>query len=460
MMRCETCIFHAYDGQSNLANLLSFSRRQEYAKGGGSVIRSTVIATILLWTIYSGCAWIEGDVLSIATSWTASERTKFDDSYRKWASLGFGRPPAIRWEILAPGDDLVRVALRKWPPDLILGGPSSAYDRLAAQGRLGSKEGGAAWRVVRRSPLGLAVRRDATRRAAFIQDSEGPAPAAPSRRFAFDDPRHDPVALDWAKAVLKVGNWAEGYSRLVRQAGGRTPPGRQPSAALAALDRGEADETPTFALNANPPGRTRIAPAFVGVPDWPEWVEGVAAVRGALHGDVAENFLNHLAESGQVEPLPAALDTLPGADDLLADLLGCSLVEARDELVAAWKALETAGRPERAEMWMTQAPPWPPASVATLLDGDDNAMEMLETLAAQIAPEADLRAWLLRSWISPDKLVDDQFLNELATAVDGRLILEPRFRAWLRGEWTAWARQRYRRVARTAVAPVPHGASS
>ena len=437
--------------------MLNTSRKRERRV---SVIRSTVIAAILLWTALSGCAWTERDTLSIATSWSVAERTKFDDSYRKWASSGAGRPPAIRWEILAPGDDLVRVVLRKRPPDLILGGPSSAYDRIAAQGRFASKEGGAAWRVVRRLPLGLAVRRDSARREVIKKDSDGPAPAAPSRRFTFDDPRRDPVALDWAKAVLRAGTWAEGYSRLVRHAGGRTPPGRQPRAALAALDRGEADETPAFAWNANHPDRTRVAPAFVAVPDWPEWVEGVASVRGALHGDVARNFLDHLAESGHVEPLPAALDTLPGADDLLADLLGCSLVDARDELVAAWKALETAGRPERAEMWMTQAPPWPPASVATLLAGDDNAMAMLETLAAQIAPEADLRAWLLRSWISPDKLVDDRFLNELATAVDGRLILEPRFRAWLRGEWTAWARQRYRRVARTAGAPSTQGASS
>ena len=183
-------------------------------------------------------------------------------------------------------------------------------------------------------------------------------------------------------------------------------------------------------------------------------------MKGALHGEVALAFLDHLVESGQVEPLPAALDTLPAADELLADLLGSALVEAREELIAAWEALEHAGRPERAEMWMTQAPPWPPASVAKLLAGDENAMAMLETLAAQLAPDANLRAWLLRSWISPDKLVDDRFLIELANAVDGRLVREPRFRSWLRAEWTAWARQRYRRVARTATAMTIQGASS
>ena len=77
-------------------------------------------------------------------------------------------------------------------------------------------------------------------------------------------------------------------------------------------------------------------------------------------------------------------------------------------------------------------------------------MALLETLCRQLAPDADVRAWLLRSWIAPGRLVDGGLLAELAGADDGRLVREPRFRAWLRSEWTAWARQRYRRVARVA----------
>lgn len=80
-------------------------------------------------------------------------------------------------------------------------------------------------------------------------------------------------------------------------------------------------------------------------------------------------------------------------------------------------------------------------------------MAMVETLAGQVAPEADSRAWLVRSWLSPPRNVNGTFLQELNAAVDGRLALEPRFRSWLRSEWTAWARQRYRRVARNAEAP-------
>jgi hypothetical protein len=88
-------------------------------------------------------------------------------------------------------------------------------------------------------------------------------------------------------------------------------------------------------------------------------------------------------------------------------------------------------------------------------------MPLLETLAAQVAPDADVRAWLLRSWLAPGRPVDGRLLDELASAEGGRLVREPRFRAWLRAEWTAWARQRYRRIARVAALGTnPGGPSS
>ena len=73
-------------------------------------------------------------------------------------------------------------------------------------------------------------------------------------------------------------------------------------------------------------------------------------------------------------------------------------------------------------------------------------MTLIETLAREIAPEPAVRAWLVRSWLAPHRLIDDRFLTELTQAAEGRLCHEPRFRAWLRAEWTASARQRYRRV--------------
>ncbi|MBY0396343.1 MAG: hypothetical protein K2X91_07720, partial [Thermoleophilia bacterium] len=163
-------------------------------------------------------------------------------------------------------------------------------------------------------------------------------------------------------------------------------------------------------------------------------------------------FAKALALLGERELVDAA----GRPHDWRADLLGATLVDAADELREARAALAHAGDGDagRAARWMTQPPPWPPASVAKILGRESDAMPLLETLAAQVAPEADARGWLLRSWLAPSRPIDGAFLGELAGAVGGRLAREPRFRSWLRGEWAAWARQRYRRVARTAAGEV------
>src|SRR5262249_35695521 len=84
--------------------------------------------------------------------------------------------------------------------------------------------------------------------------------------------------------------------------------------------------------------------------------------------------------------------------------------------------------------------------------GGESAMSLTETLARELSPEPAVRAWLVRSWLSPPRIIDESLLAELAHAVGGRLGPEPRGRAWLRAELTTWARQRYRRVARLAAA--------
>jgi len=135
-------------------------------------------------------------------------------------------------------------------------------------------------------------------------------------------------------------------------------------------------------------------------------------------------------------------------------LLGATLVDARAELIAARSALESAGWPARSSRWFAEAPPWPPASVAKLrAEAKGGPAPLVATLAEQVAPDPEVRAWLLRSWDRPPRPIDGALLDELAGALDGRVGREPRLRSWLRGEWTAWARQRYRRVARSIAAP-------
>jgi hypothetical protein len=210
------------------------------------------------------------------------------------------------------------------------------------------------------------------------------------------DPRNDPVTLAWAIKQLEPGRWRDGYAQLVEVAA-RAP---------------------------------RIA-----------W-RG-AGSRGAQERAADEGMMGDKREEG--------------VDTLVADLLGATLVDAQDELWTAWRALERAGYPEPARKWLTEPPPWPPASVEKYLKREgESSMSLIATLAAELAPAPAVRAWLVRSWLSPPRPVDDSLLTELAQAADGRLRAEPRLRAWLRAEWTASARQRYRRVTRLAAISQPH----
>ena len=158
-----------------------------------------------------------------------------------------------------------------------------------------------------------------------------------------------------------------------------------------------------------------------------------------------------IAWHGEGTSIVPGRDSAPGEGGLFADLLGSTLVDAQDELWVAWQALERAGFTGAARRWLTEPPPWPPASIKRYLERDsETSMAMIETLAAELAPEPAVRAWLIRSWLRPARPVDGRLLAELAGAADGRLEREPRLRAWLVAEWTASARQRYRRVARLA----------
>jgi hypothetical protein len=402
-----------------------------------------------------GCARLspDQDALTIATTWSSADRSEVETAFGHWLSTGTSATPVkesarIAWLPLKPEDDPPTVILQpgrhkrgEKSVDVVLGGPASSYARLAEADALVpiDRPGAPRWCVARRQPIGLATGpKIDTSTASMVRVPW------PSDRVTFDDPRHDPITLQWAKGQLAANGWAEGYAQLVRNADHPRRIGRRARSALAAVERGEANMTPAIAPELT---GLRTALAFVPSTDSPEWIEGVAIVRGGSHVALAQLFLQFLAERQQAGPPPDQRST--ESDALLADLLGATLVDAQDELWDAWVMLEQTGHPAQAEMWMTQAPPWPPASVEKLLE-QDRSGALLQTLADEIAPDADIRAWLVRSWLAPRRLIDGPVLEELCEAVGGRLVREPRFRAWLRAEWTAWARQRYRRVARKA----------
>jgi hypothetical protein len=302
--------------------------------------------------------------------------------------------PPIEWVSLAVGESLARTIERRGGVDLIVGGPSWELEKLSASGKLEAI-----------NPSDLISWQSIGRRK--------------SRLGSFGngrDPRNNPDWLAQGRSILQAQGWPKGYETLVRQA-------------ISGRER-EPETSPI------------------------QMVEGIALVRGGRHPKQAREWIAVLQEKGVVIPTDPQARFEASADSLLADLLGSALVDASRELRDAQAALTQFNHPARAEGSIGERPPWPPASVTRLRESP-NGEALVETLLEQIAPERQVRDWLRESWSQPRTPIDGQLLKQIAGALDGRLAAEPRFRAWLRGEWTAWTRQLYRRVARLAGGYLP-----
>jgi hypothetical protein len=361
--------------------------------------------------VLTGCDQPATPGLVVATSWPREERARLQAEFLKWqasSTLNSGREPIhLEWLFLMPGEAVGPMARRASPPDILLGGIASSYQRMSYDGRLlpvGPSDS-ARWCVSRR------------------------ATGQPAGR---GDPRTDSISLGWARRQLAPGQWREGYARLIDLAGHSPRVGRRDG--------------------LEPGGRTKHD--VMTTPDVP-LPEGVAIPAGARDPELARTFMRFLLETREVELASnrgaSEQDADADFDLLVADLLGATLVDAQDELWVAWEILERAGSPSRARQSLTDPPPWPPASIEKYLEREgERAMSLIETLVGELSPRPAVRAWLIRSWLGSPRVVDDVLLAEMTRAADGALVHEPRFRAWLRAEWTASARQRYRRVAKLA----------
>ncbi|MDR3619819.1 MAG: hypothetical protein P4L85_10760 [Paludisphaera borealis] len=317
------------------------------------------------------------------------------------------------------------------PPDVFLGGPISFFVDLASKDQLESLGSGPDrpfWSTARRSVVGMV---------------EG-APS-PTSRTVLADPRVDPLTLAWGLGRLRDDGWPVAYAKLIDLYGRAQTAGWHVGSARAAVVRGDADAT-----------IARLDEGAASATDSVVFEEGAAIRRDARRMTAARSFLQFLDERRDASAEKAGIGLSPNAESLAADLLGATLVDAQDELRKAIDEVRKAGSPPGAVPLLTQLPPWPPASVEKLLKrGGEGAATLVETLAGQVAPEPGPRLWLSQSWLRHRKPIDGALLSELAAVDQGRLAREPRFRAWLRAEWTQWARQRYRWVARLAAARSP-----
>jgi hypothetical protein len=353
--------------------------------------------------VVCGCDDPVHERLVVATSWPLAERRRLEADFLAWSDPDQGRhpeSPRVQWLILDERTDLSMLAERTAPPDVLLGGTCRTHARLVTLGLLGPDE--AEGQGLQMVPDGAHDRAGAR----------------------FEDPRSAPSALAFAVGRLGHGRWPEGYAELIRLAGG----GRRSGESMSATECASVLRKSRRAGEAH------------------RFVRFLAARRGAGTATVADG-----REAND-----------PRVESLIADLLGATLVDAGDELRTAWAALERMGFPGTALKWMTEPPSWPPVSVGQYLSRDgQSGMSLVDTLAHELVPDPDARAWLVRSWLSPSRVVDDTLLAEISQVAGGRLGREPRFRSWLSAEWTASARQRYRRVARLAGAdPLADGAGA
>jgi hypothetical protein len=392
-------------------------------QGPCSVNTWTVLAALGLAMLgIFGCDQPGGPGLLIATNWPLSERARIESELRKWSEssdVDRGRQAIrIEWLTLTSCDDIERLARRRFAPDVLLVTGVEALEHLEGDGQLLpiTSAGAASWCLRPRA----------------ITQGAGPTDED-SVLGELRDPRVDEPSLARAVKVLEQRHWREGYATLVKFAahepriGGRANAGLRPAHHDASVEK--VDFSPR---------------------------ECAAILRSTRDPAGAREFVRFLIETREMEAAPTergdGLARDRDVESLVGDLLGATLVDAQDELWAAWSALEEAGSPDPAHKWLIEPPSWPPASIEKYLKRKgERAMSLIETLAAELSPRPDVRGWLIRSWLKSPRVVDQNLLIEMAHAADGALVHEPRFRSWLRAEWTASARQRYRRVAKLAA---------
>ncbi|MDB5351899.1 MAG: hypothetical protein JWN86_3146 [Planctomycetota bacterium] len=391
-----------------------------------------------------GCSPSASDRVVIATNWSASACSEVSRALSSAPT-----PIDVVWIRVAGSEDPTRILYRPARVDLVLGGPAASYGRLHAQKRLlDVADGGRQpWLTTNRRSIGLVVN-SAARDALGLTGATAPDDPRLADRVTIVDPRNDSdgaLINRLAHFSTFPREWASEYARLVRVAANARTVTRDAAGAVREL---ESRRAVVASLGLDP------SDSRPGLETYPERLgdgipaQGLGIVASSSHAKAARVVVEFLKGRGFVEseknPPPGVL--------LLPDLLGSTLVDAQSELRAARRALSRESDSERALAWMTEAPPWPPASISRMRLKSDGAA-LIQTLAGQIAPDDSARDWLIRSWNRSEKPMDGVTLDGIATAAEGRLIAEPRFRAWLRAEWTAWARQRYRRVIRKITDP-------
>ncbi|MDX2038729.1 MAG: hypothetical protein SFX72_18935 [Isosphaeraceae bacterium] len=384
--------------------------------------------------VAAGCVPLGRVDLIVLTGWNRAAR----DAFRRNLVDSPARDLEIRWIETSPVDSPAVFEHLVARADVVVGLPE---------------------RIVRGRLPGLDLVSLGTRRVGFATGSDlpfDPSWAAAAMRssdrresLGFDDPRVDwPTQLAMS-AQLERSDRSRGYAELVLAAANARPVEFGRGVAVSGVDRGVVGFAPALGI----PGPISDAARFVAAEDAPAIREVAAVLPHAERSAAASALFDHLNSVGMLARIetpesPRSADV----DHLIAELLGAALVEARPELQSATEALSRLELgPRRLDLlsFLVEPPSWPPASIRELAERETGS-SLLETLAEQIAPDPRARDWFAAWSREPLAVFDLERLERLAAAAEGRLVRDPRFLAWLRAEWVAWVRQRYRRIARAS----------
>jgi hypothetical protein len=265
-------------------------------------------------------------------------------------------------------------------------------------------------------------------------------------------PGQDPLSRAYLTAVsAEAPDEAAGYARWVKlaeTARHATAKIRNCESMLALVDASSSDENDR-SLWRGGAGTARA----VGLPEGGTivWPEAISSPIVSKRPQAADSFRAFCEETGKCAAPATSSEAAFLAPVFRTLMAGVLLDECLDSLRNAWKAIRagTGEAARDAEAYLTERPPWPPASILRLRK--ERGFEYVGALAEQVAIDRDQRDWLVRAFQEAEGKVDFQ---RLETSDDGRLSESLRFRTWIHAEWAAWVRQRARRTERYLSNPL------
>jgi hypothetical protein len=375
--------------------------------------------------------------------------------------------PGLDLVAIRPGSiaDFSQIAAIQARTDIALGGPPEFYRELERNGCLAippPEFRQAPWATFGLSRWGLASRKfsDAQTSTPVSLTLERLAAPASFDSFSLADTRRDPMlGVLIIDGLRSASDFAHAYASWVRVFGNAASIFPTTHAGLAQMMRLPTPPAATFCVAST---ASAHGLDFSAIDLESQAAHAMGVLRRSNVNSDAWKLLQTLAiRSEAASDLESSGGNARSEADtrflhaFLDDLIGATLTLAHPELHEACRVLKQliahSGNEvqARASAFLIEAPPWPPASI-TELKRKPQGDALVEALADQVAPSNAARSWLLASWNSPAKPLDLSLPQMLAQVDSGRLAWEPRFRSWLQAEWLAWARQRYRRVARLA----------